>query len=572
MAKSPHTPGAKSNTSQDQDVELSEDRSISALKAGEERLRMALVNAGIGIWEWDMISDQVVWDKRQFELFGLPETEGTIPLERTIAAIHPDDREELNETARKVLEEGATALNEFRVIHSDGSVHWLLGSSAVIHFDDNSTSAMLVGVNMDITKSKEHEIALVKNQRDLQEINLTLEDRIAERTAELKAETEHHLKTQSELAASQRIEAIGQLTGGIAHDFNNLLTVVIGNNELLENRLGDDEFSRELLADATSAAESGTKLVSQLLSFARQQPLAPQTIDLNAFVDSLSGMLTRTLGEHIKLVINLAENAAHTFADLAQIQSALLNLAVNARDAMPDGGDLTIETSAVNLDDKMAQERGDITPGRYVRLSISDTGTGMPPDIQSRVFEPFFTTKATGKGTGLGLSMVHGFAKQSGGHLEISSELGHGTCVSLYLPDATAFEEGTADAGQAAIPVEKRGETILVVEDDPRVRKTTINRVESLGYAVVQADSGQQALDILAETNDIDLVFTDMVMPGGMSGADLILEVQKLHPHIKCIITSGYAEPGSIPKDGTLWLHKPYKFQELSDVLRQRLN
>ena len=380
------------------------------------------------------------------------------------------------------------------------------------------------------------------------------------------------LDMEERLRQSQKMDAIGQLTGGIAHDFNNLLTVVIGNNELLEERLKDDEFSRALLDDVTSAAESGAKLTSQLLSFARKQPLAPKSVDLNAFVRGLSDMLSRTLGEHIKLTLKLAENSGSPFADPSQIQNALLNLAINARDALPDGGDLTIETSTVYFDAEMAQERDEIAPGRYVRLSISDTGTGMPPDIQSRVFEPFFTTKETGNGTGLGLSMVHGFAKQSGGHLEIYSEVGHGTSISLYLPDATEVEHSAVDESHAAPPVEKGGEIILVVEDDPRVRKTTINRLNHLGYATLQAGTGQQALDILAENARVDLVFSDMVMPGGVSGADLILEVQKLYPDIKCIITSGYAEQGTIPSDGTLWLRKPYRLQELSQVLRQRLD
>lgn len=544
----------------------------TALRPSEERLRMALANAGVGVWEWDMISEQVVWDKRQFELFGQPETGGTIPFSKTIDVIHPDDRDALAETAKKVLEEGATALNEFRVIHPDGSIHWLLGSSGVVQLDDNRTSAKLIGVNIDITKSKELEFVLRKSEGDLESANVTLEDRITKRTAELKTETEGHAKTQSELAASQRLDAIGQLTGGIAHDFNNLLTVVIGNNELLENRLKDDEFARSLLDDATSAAESGAKLVSQLLSFARQQPLAPQTIDLNAFVNGMSDMLNRTLGEDMNMVTKLSEDTLAAYADRTQLQNALLNIAINARDAMPRGGHLTIETSAVDFDANMALEHDNMAPGRYVCLSIRDTGTGIAPGILSLVVEPFFTTKDTGKGTGLGLSMVHGFAKQSRGHLEISSDPGHGTLVSLYLPDATALEDDTIDESQTASPPEKGGETILVVEDEARVRKTTINRLESLGYIVLDAESGQRALDILAETNDVDLVFTDMVMPGGMSGADVVVEVQKLYPHIKCIITSGYAEPSTRPNDGTLWLRKPYRLQELSEMFRQRLD
>ncbi len=380
------------------------------------------------------------------------------------------------------------------------------------------------------------------------------------------------LDMEERLRQSQKMDAIGQLTGGIAHDFNNLLTVVIGNNELLADRLSDDEFAASLLEDATSAAESGAQLTGQLLSFARQQPLASEEIDLNELVRNLRDMLDRTLGETITLNIKLADELGKSFADPTQVHNALLNLAINARDAMPDGGDLTIETSNIDFDAETARERDELAPGRYTRLSVSDTGIGMPQEVQSRVLEPFFTTKEVGKGTGLGLSMVHGFAKQSEGHLEIYSELGHGTSVSLYLPDAAKLKDGTAEHARGAPPVEKGGETILVVEDDPRVRKLTINRLDSLGYTVREAETGHQALEVLAETTDVDLVFTDMVMPGGMSGADLILEVQRLYPYIKCIITSGYAEKDTLPNDGTLWLRKPYRLQELSQLLRQRLD
>jgi PAS domain S-box-containing protein len=380
------------------------------------------------------------------------------------------------------------------------------------------------------------------------------------------------LDMEARLRQSQKMDAIGQLAGGIAHDFNNLLTVVIGNNELLADRLGGDELSASLLDDATSAAESGAQLTGQLLSSARQQPLAPKAINLNELVQDLSGMLSRTLGETITLNTKLTDRLGRPFVDPAQLHNALLNLAINARDAMPEGGDLTIDTSVMDFDVDMARERDELAPGRYARLTVSDTGIGMPPEIQSRVFEPFFTTKELGKGTGLGLSMVHGFAKQSGGHLEIYSEPNQGTSVSLYLPYATGLADGYTGRIDDISPVEKGAEVILVVEDDARVRKTTVNRLDHLGYEILQAETGQQALDILAEDSAVDLIFTDMVMPGGISGADLTVEVRKLYPHIRCIITSGYAEPNTIPSDGTLWLRKPYKLQDMSQMFRQLLD
>ena len=380
------------------------------------------------------------------------------------------------------------------------------------------------------------------------------------------------LEMEDRLRQSQKMDAIGQLTGGIAHNFNNMLTVVIGNNELLAGRLSGDDIATTLLSDASSAAENGAKLTDQLLSFARRQPLDPKPIDLNELVYDLGDMLGRTLGATITLNIKLEEGLGLSFADRAQVQNALLNLAINARDAMPNGGVLTIETSVAYFDADDAVKRGEILAGRYTCLSVRDTGTGISPEILPRVLEPFFTTKEVGKGTGLGLSMVHGFAKQSGGHLEIDSEPDFGTSISLYLPDAAGLDNGDLNNCNGVSLVEKGAEKILVVEDNARVRKTTINRLTYLGYETLQAESGQQALDILAGNSNVDLVFTDMIMPGGMSGADLLDEARKLYPQIKFIISSGYSDQSAKPSDGTLWLPKPYKLEEMSQLLRQLLD
>lgn len=377
------------------------------------------------------------------------------------------------------------------------------------------------------------------------------------------------LNTEERLRQSQKMEAIGQLTGGIAHDFNNLLTVVLGNCELLVDRVRGDDFAGNLLAEAIGATEAGASLTKQLLSFARQSPLQPKVMNLNNLVEDLSDMLIRSLGETVELSKKLASDLGNTLADPSQIKSAMLNLAINARDAMPEGGRLTIETTNMVFTEGEAFQSYGIEPGQYVCLTVSDNGVGMPDAVKSRVMEPFFTTKEQGKGTGLGLSMVHGFAKQSGGHLDIYSELGHGTSVNLYLPvvGASADEVAIAnDNGNTNIQV---NQTVLVVEDDARVRRTTVARLEQLAYQVVQAESGPQALDILAKRNDIDVVFTDMIMPGGMTGAELLVQVQDLYPQIKQIITSGYAEDGTIPNDGTPCLRKPYSLAEMSKVFRQ---
>lgn len=376
---------------------------------------------------------------------------------------------------------------------------------------------------------------------------------------------------EDRLRQSQKMDAIGQLTGGIAHDFNNLLTIIIGNNELLADRLPKDEFLAALLDDASEAAESAAQLTAQLLSSARQQNLDPKAIELNGLVDSLTDMLSRTLGETISLSTKLAPSLAKPFADPSQVHSALLNLAINARDAMPQGGELTIETSEVFFDAETTDDRVGVEPGRYVRLSVSDTGKGMPPDIRDRVLEPFFTTKERGKGTGLGLSMVHGFAKQSGGHLEIYSEPDIGTTVSLYLPEVDGKGSVTADVVEHVQATQETGETILVVEDDARVRKSTINRLSHLGYKTLQAETGPEALEVLADASNVDLVFTDMVMPGGMTGAELAVKIGRLYPTIKVVIASGYAEQSTVPSDGTPWLRKPYTLKDLSAMLRQSL-
>ncbi len=380
------------------------------------------------------------------------------------------------------------------------------------------------------------------------------------------------LDTEERLRQSQKMEAVGQLTGGIAHDFNNLLTIIIGNQELLANRLADDAFAKSLLADALEAAESGAKLTGQLLSFSRQQSLEPKSIDLNRFVLDMSDMLGRSLGETIKFESKLAPDLGMALVDTAQLHNALLNLSINARDAMPDGGHHTIETSNVVFDADTARERTEVQPGRYVRLSVSDTGMGMSAEVRERVLEPFFTTKEQGKGTGLGLSMVHGFAKQSGGHLEIYSELGVGTTMSLYLPIAGQPAEVEATEDVSASLAQTGGETVLVVEDDPRVRRTSVNRLQHLGYKIIEAETGQAALDILAQSAAIDIVFTDMVMPGGMTGADLLEKVREMYPDIKRLVTSGHAEGVVMPSDGTMWLRKPYSLQSMSKTFRQLLD
>lgn len=379
-------------------------------------------------------------------------------------------------------------------------------------------------------------------------------------------------RQQKMLQQSQKMEAIGQLTGGIAHDFNNLLTVIIGNNELLGRKLGDDARMHRFLDNSTGAAERAAQLTGQLLSFARKQPLQPKVIDPNSLVLDMMNMLQRTLGETILVEAALEPNIGRILADPAQMQNAILNLVINSRDAMPCGGRLIVETSNVELDSSAVTLREDAMPGQYVRLSVRDTGSGIAPGLQERVLEPFFTTKPPGQGTGLGLSMVHGFARQSGGHVEISSEVGHGTAVSLYLPNATADPVMRLEDEQSTGTRRSAGETVLVVEDDQSVKEVTVSRLEHLGYKVLEATSGPDALKLLSTGVRVDLVLSDMVMPGGMTGGQLVEVLRKEYPWTKQILSSGYAPDLGLSPIDTPWLRKPYTLAELARMLQDVLD
>ncbi len=380
---------------------------------------------------------------------------------------------------------------------------------------------------------------------------------------------------EEQLHHAQKMEAVGQLTGGIAHDFNNLLTVVIGNLEMLEARVADDK-SRSLVRQAGEAAELGAELIDRLLTFARRRSLEPQRMDLNELILGLDDILRRALGETIDLSILLSPNLWQLRSDPGQLENAILNLCFNARDALGDGGQVTIETANVEIDGAAMAGDPEVSPGSYVRLSVSDDGPGMAPEVQARAFEPFFTTKEPGVGTGLGLSMVYGFARQSGGFVTIKSETGQGTTVSLFLP---RWEGTLADAepgGSEGEGARGHGETVLVVEDDERVRQVAAQRLRSLGYRVREAGSGQAALNALEKHDGIELLFTDIIMPGGMSGRELAVAVREMHPDVKVLYTSGYAAEATAQRGalgpGEALLAKPYRTAELAVQLRRILD
>ncbi len=382
--------------------------------------------------------------------------------------------------------------------------------------------------------------------------------------------------TRRQLEHAQRMEAVGQLTGGLAHDFNNLLAVVIGNLDLLHDQPELQASAKELVDLALKASLGGATLIRQLLAFSRRQALSPKAFDLNALVTSTRELLSRTLGEHIEVVMRLAPDLWPAMADSAQVESALANLAINARDAMPNGGRLTLETANKHLDPPYADTNPEAQPGDYVMLAVSDTGTGIPPDVLGRVFEPFFTTKEQGKGSGLGLSMVYGFAKQSRGHVKIYSEVGHGTTVRLYLPRAGEDKPSAAPASAPmASDPDRIDAAILVVEDNIDVRRIVCRLLRDFGCTVIEANSGQAALDILHSDQKIDLMFSDVVMPGGMSGAELVQAARRLRPGIKTLLTTGFAEASLRNQvqfaDAGEIITKPYRRQDLARKIRSVL-
>jgi PAS domain S-box-containing protein len=381
-------------------------------------------------------------------------------------------------------------------------------------------------------------------------------------------------RLEQQLDRSGRLEAVGKLTGGIAHDFNNLLTVIFGNLERALETRDDIAAAHDAVQRALAAAEHGAELTSQLLAFARQQPLAPAAFDLNQRVRATTDILRRTLGESIDLRSRLAEDLWPALADPARVDSALLNLAINARDAMPKGGVLLVETMNAHLDEMSIAAGEEVATGDYVLLTVSDNGVGMTPEVVARAVEPFFTTKEVGRGSGLGLSMVYGFSRQSGGYFKLYSEPGRGTTARLYLPRA-ALKPATAGPAAAAAPLPGGSETILVVEDEQAVRRIVVAHLGSLGYRVLEAGDGPAAQAILETTPAIDLLFTDVVMPKGMSGQAVAEVARRLQPNIKVLFTTGYTEDAIVHAGrldpGVLLLPKPYTKAILAQKVRLAL-
>ncbi|MEM5436515.1 PAS domain S-box protein [Paraburkholderia diazotrophica] len=381
-------------------------------------------------------------------------------------------------------------------------------------------------------------------------------------------------ETRTALFRAQKMEAVGKLTGGVAHDFNNLLQILRGNLELLDSRHHRDSWTRERVSKAIDAVDRGSKLASQLLAFGRQQPLQPVVINLAAALRGMDDLLRRALGETIRVETVVAGGLWNTLVDIHQLENVILNLAINARDAMPDGGRLTMELSNAMLDDEYIATVPDVAAGQYVLLAVTDTGIGMQQDVVERAFDPFFTTKPEGHGTGLGLSMAYGFVKQSGGHIKIYSEIDHGTTVKIYLPRSA--KAAIEPPPRTRAPVRGGTETILVVEDDQKVQTTAIDTLSELGYNVLKADDASQALTVLRSGVDVDLLFSDVVMPGPVRSTDMAAQAVTLLPRLKVLFTSGYTHNaivhGGRLDPGVELLSKPYSREQLAHKIRQILD
>lgn len=505
------------------------------LQANEERFRLITKAAGSAIWDWDATANKLWWSDGLQDIFGhKTDPSGNVP---TVwrRHVHPEDMARVEAAVGRLEASRDSSLClQYRFQRSDGSWATVEDNAFALH-DDAGRVSRVLGSMTDISEQK------------------LLEERLRQ---------------------AQKMEAVGQLTGGVAHDFNNLLTIILGNAEILEEELGAQPHLQRLAKMSLDAAERGADLTNRLLAFSRKQALEPRVLDVAQLIQRMDGLLRRTLPANIDIEIVRSGGLWAIEADAAQLESALLNLALNARDAMPEGGKLTIEAANAVLDDAYVATELDVRAGQYVVIVVTDTGHGMSREVMARVFEPFFTTKVAGKGSGLGLSMVFGFIKQSGGHIRIYSELGEGTALKIYLPRSyTKHNNGLTDF--VARRVYGGTETILVVEDDSAVREHVAAQVRSLGYYVLEASTGTDALETLSRS-PIDLLFTDVVMPGGMGGRELAEAAIKLHPKLKILFTSGYTE-NSIVHNGRLdlgvkLLSKPYRREQLAAKIREVLD
>ncbi len=554
-----------------------EQRGFSPLMPESEGFLALAQEAGrLGVFDWNVQSGTLRVTANFLSLYGLSEFDGKH--QSWVDCVFREDLPRvLDEIERVFATQAGEMQSEFRIVNrSDGALKWM-EARGLIFYDAERRPVRVVGVSVDITERK-------RAAAQLRAFADTLEERVSERTRELEAENRAREKAEEALRQAQKMEAVGQLTGGVAHDFNNLLTVVQGGLDMIGRQIPALEPSAavpRIVRGKDMALEGvrrAVKLTSRLLAFARQQPLMPKSIDANKLVGGICELLSRTVGQATYLETVLAAGLWRTHADANQLENAILNLTVNARDAMPKGGKITIETANCYLDEAYVNALAEpVKAGQYVLIAVTDTGVGMDQSTLAHAFEPFFTTKGVGKGTGLGLSQVYGFVLQSAGHVTIYSELGEGTTVKIYLPRYFGPEDQAEELDPSSDAAGAIGaECILVVEDDDALRLYTVEMLSDLGYSVLTAANGPAALDIIDRGYSVDLLFTDIVMPGGMNGRQLADEAVRRRPGLKVLFTTGYSRNAIVHHGrldpGVQLISKPFSFEQLGTKVRALLD
>jgi PAS domain S-box-containing protein len=548
-------------------------QSEAVARANIERVQLALAAGAIfGTWHWDLPSDSFTVDEAFARAFGLDPVLGYegLSLEQVAATVHPEDRAGLMTAINEAIRRGGAYAHQYRVRRADGKYYWIEANGRV-NFSEEGVPLSFPGVLIDVEERRS-----VEAQRDLataalRTLNETLEQRVAERTAAL-------MQTEEKLRQSQKMEAVGQLTGGLAHDFNNLLAGISGSLELLSARFAQGRLTDvdRYLATAQSATRRAAALTHRLLAFSRRQTLDPRPTEVNALVEGMTELIQRTVGPSIDVQTIASPDRCVALVDASQLENALLNLCINSRDAMHEGGSITIETGhqVVEAGDAATLE---VTEGEYLTLSVTDTGTGMPASIVAKAFDPFFTTKPIGQGTGLGLSMIYGFAKQSGGQVRITSVVGQGTTLCIYLPryygNAGCHEAHLPDPATQTAGI---GETILVVDDEPTVRMLVTEVLGELGYSVMEAADSASGLKLLRSDVRVDMLVTDVGLPGGMNGRQMADAARELRPGLRTLFITGYAESAAIGANqlapGMHVLTKPFAIDTLAARVRELIN
>jgi PAS domain S-box-containing protein len=532
----------------------------AVLRETEQRYRLVARATNDAVWDWNLVTGRVDWNEALYVLFGYGPDEVEPSGGWWIDHIHPEDRDRIETAIHAVIDGGGDNWTaEYRFRRADGSFAGVFDRGHVFR-DEGGKAVRMIGAMLDLSDRHRAEEAL-------RELNETLEQRVAERTEELVA-------AQDALRQSQKMEAVGQLTGGLAHDFNNLLTGISGSLEMMQIRIAQGRLSdvERYVSAAQGAAKRAAALTHRLLAFSRRQTLAPKPTDLKQLISGMEELIGRTVGPAIEVESVNAAGLWPSLIDPSQLENAVLNLCINARDAMPHGGKITIETANRWMDERTAAERG-LEPGQYVSLCVSDTGTGMTPDVIAKAFDPFFTTKPIGEGTGLGLSMIYGFAKQSGGSVAIYSEIDQGTTVCVYLPRHFGeAEAGEIQAARDPAPRAEEGETVLVIDDEPTVRMLVSEVLTDLGYTAIEAVDGPAGLKVLSSDARIDLLVTDVGLPGGMNGRQVADAARGLRPDLKILFITGYAENAVLSHGhlapGMHVLIKPFTVDDIANRIR----